>query len=708
MRIAACRGVASMSAAVASVLLAFTAVAPLAVALFVVAPLAAAQPSPLPNQQRTSPRVPQRPSTTPPGGDTVGYWQQRADYRIVATLDERRGEVVATGTLRYVNQSPDVLRELWGHQHLNAFRPGSKWSEADARDGRVRFQNLTDPDYAYERFTAPPRVNGRPVTVEYPLAPDSTVFRVALPVPLAPGDSLTVDFAWTARPSTVPRRQGRRGRSFDFAQWYPKVAVYDREGWKPNALVPSGEFYGEFGTFDVTLVLPTDQTVGATGVPVSGDPGYARVRAAGSELPRLAAQAYRDVPPAPALRVPSGYKAVRFVARQVHHFAWSTSPGFRYEGSSYVRAPSQPYRFPIWDTVSVHVLYRADAVDDCARASTSLRSEAECVDQSLTQWQGGRALAQARTALRWLEALYGDYPYPQITVLKRLDASGTEFPMLLMNGEASVGLTVHELGHVYTYGILANNEWQSGWLDEGLSSYQEALQAGDSRVLLAARLEMAGERDPAQPRDTVLRALRARLDALSNEQAAAVRNGTAEPIGTRADLFRSMAVYNASVYDRGQAMYQALHDVMGEELFQRFLRAYYATWQFRHVDRWAMQTVAEQTSAQSLGWFFNQWVQEVGVVDYALRAPVVRTEQVGGRTQWIVTASLTRAGRYRHPMPVGVRTRDGWTLWRANPLLDTQVVQFRLDAAPDALWLDPYGSTESPTARYYRISLPSR
>jgi aminopeptidase N len=169
-----------------------------------------------------------------------------------------------------------------------------------------------------------------------------------------------------------------------------------------------------------------------------------------------------------------------------------------------------------------------------------------------------------------------------------------------------------------------------------------------------------------------------------------------------------MAVYNAAVYDRGQAMYQALHDIMGEELFQRFLRAYYATWQFRHVDRWAMQAVAEQTSAQSLGWFFTQWVQEVGVVDYALRAPVVRTEQVGGRTQWIVTASLTRAGRYRHPMPVGVRTRDGWTIWRANPLLDTQVVQFRLDAAPDALWLDPYGSTESPTARYYRISLPSR
>ena len=79
-----------------------------------------------------------------------------------------------------------------------------------------------------------------------------------------------------ARLSTTLRRQGRRGRSFDFAQWYPKVAVYDRGGWQPHALVPSGEFYGEFGTFDVTMVLPDDQVIGSTGVPVDGDPGWAR------------------------------------------------------------------------------------------------------------------------------------------------------------------------------------------------------------------------------------------------------------------------------------------------------------------------------------------------------------------------------------------------------------------------------------------------
>src|ERR687886_2703873 len=229
--------------------------------------------------------------TTPPSGDTVGYWQQRITYRVVATLDETAQRLRARGELAYVNNSPDTLREMYVHQYLNAFRPRSKWSAIDRREGRVRFQNLRDPDYGYERFTAPPLIGGTPVTVEYPGAPDSTVARFALPRPLAPGDSVTVTFEWDARPSTVPRRQGRRGRQWDFAQWYPKVAVYDRGGWEENPLEPAGELYGEFGTYDVTLYLPEDQVMGATGVPVAGDPGWERARRWGTVT--LGADAYR-------------------------------------------------------------------------------------------------------------------------------------------------------------------------------------------------------------------------------------------------------------------------------------------------------------------------------------------------------------------------------------------------------------------------------
>ncbi|HWJ24420.1 MAG TPA: hypothetical protein VNS52_18820, partial [Gemmatimonadaceae bacterium] len=410
-------------------------------------------------QQQPAPRASVVSATTPPSRDTVGYWQQRVRYVIDATLDEAKGAARARATLTYVNNSPDTLRELYVHQYLNAFRPGSKWSAADEREGRVRYQRMRDPAYAYERFTTAPTVDGVAVTPEYPGAPDSTVVRLALPHPLAPGDSLVATFAWEARPSTLPRRQGRRGRSFDFAQWFPKVAVYDRAGWEPRALVPAGEFYGEFGEYDVTLVVPEDQVIGATGVPVEGDPGWRRALRWGAV--HTASGAYgdvgRDEPAASTSSTsisppPAGYKRVRFVARDVHHFAWSASPDYRYEGGAYVRPAGEPaMRFPTWDTVAINVLYRPG-------------------DER--QWGNGQAVERTRRALRWLEHVYGRYGYPQMTNLHRIEGGGTEFPMMMMNGSASQGLILHEGGHIFTYGMLANNEWRSGWMDEGLTEYQ--------------------------------------------------------------------------------------------------------------------------------------------------------------------------------------------------------------------------------------------
>src|SRR2546423_10435021 len=142
-----------------------------------------------------------------PTGDTVGYWEQREHYRIVARLDEPATRLRSRGEMTYVNNSPDTLREMYVHQYLNAFRPGSKWSAVDEREGRVRFQNLADPDYGYERFTTPPTVDGAPVFIDYPGTPDTTVVHFRLPRALPPHDSMPVAFERDARPSTGPRGQ---------------------------------------------------------------------------------------------------------------------------------------------------------------------------------------------------------------------------------------------------------------------------------------------------------------------------------------------------------------------------------------------------------------------------------------------------------------------------------------------------------------------
>ena len=632
-------------------------------------------------QQATTPAIVQGPApvqaTTPPSRDTAGYWQQRADYRITARLNEQAQRLEARGTLTYVNRSPDTLRELYLHQYLNAFRPGSKWSEADAREGRVRFQQLRDPAFGYERFTEDPRVDGVAVRPEYPGAPDSTVVRLVLPRPLAPGDSVQVEMAWHARPSTTARRQGRRGRQWDFAHWYPKVAVYDRGGWEPNALQPAGEFYAEFGDFDVTLTLANDQVIGTTGVVVAGDPGWAHARRWGE--PRLQPGAYgaatragSDGAEAPA----GGEKTVRIAARDVHTFAWSVSPDYRYEGGVYVRpAGAAAMRFPTWDTVAVHVLYRPGDERD---------------------WGNGQVVQRTANAIAWLERVYGPYAYPQMTVLHRLDGGGTEFPMMQMNGSASQGLILHEGGHIYSYGILANNEWRSGWMDEGLTSYQTSWAQGLTRIERArggAGVALPVQlREPPRARGYAGLGLRPTSgpDAESMDDWRMAVQGIAEPIGTRASRFRDFGTYNSMIYSRAEMMYGALRDAIGDTAFTAFLQDYYARWGLRHVDEPAMRASAERASGKELDWFFQQWVHEVGLVDYALLGYSTRRDG----DAWVTRARVARRGTYRHPMPVGVRTASGWTIVRTDPVQDRQTVEIRTIEEPREVRLDPLRTTE--------------
>src|SRR5256885_11652523 len=157
-------------------------------------------------------------------GNTRGYGQQQVGSRITASLDERTGVLTGRERISYVNRSSATLRDFYVHQYLNAVRPGSRWAAVDAAEDRDRFQHLGVPDYAFERITAATPV-GRELRPDYPNPPDSTVAHWTLARPLVPGDSLVVEAEWQARPSTVPRRPGRRGRRFDFGQWYPSVRV---------------------------------------------------------------------------------------------------------------------------------------------------------------------------------------------------------------------------------------------------------------------------------------------------------------------------------------------------------------------------------------------------------------------------------------------------------------------------------------------------
>jgi hypothetical protein len=203
---------------------------------------------------------------------------------------------------------------------------------------------------------------------------------------------------WEARPSTLPRRQGRRGRHYDFAQWYPRVAVFDREGWQVQPLLPQGEFYGEFGSYDVSLDLAADQVIGATGVPVEGDPGWAAAAAVPGTQPELRRDAYAPRSARGWACWPTRRKPAASTCAGVPRTC-TTSRG--------APAPTTSTRVAVWRH----------------RHPRALPARRHGV--------GGRhRRRQDRGRARLLRHDLRTYPWPQITNLHRIESGGTEFPML--------------------------------------------------------------------------------------------------------------------------------------------------------------------------------------------------------------------------------------------------------------------------------------
>lgn len=526
----------------------------------------------------------------------VPEFHQGVDYTIEAVLDSSTHVLRAREQVRYRNNSQEPLDTLWFHLHLNAFRPNSAWAQRELQFDNRRFQDLGPDDHAYERVRAV-RVGGRPVRVVYPNAPDSTVMGVPLPTRLNPGMSVTVLIDWTARLSTVPRRQGRRGQHYDFAQWYPRIAVFDRNGWQVQPLLPQGEFFGEFATYDVTLDVPGSFVMGATGVPVDGDPGWEAANIKPGSPVEYARDAYDKVPVESLdlleRRPAKTNKRVRWRAENVHHFAWTVNPQYRYEGGKSGKTP-------------IHVLFQAGD----------------------TTWPGV-ALERTAKALQFMEYVFGPYTWPQLTNVHRVEGGGgTEFPMMVMNASANEGLIVHEVAHQWAHGILANNEFVDGWLDEGMASFLSMLytEAQGRRLDLRNALQQVAAADTA---------------------------ATAKPIATRSADFADMGTYSLFTYSKPQFVFNMLRYLLGDSVFHAGMKRYYEENKLEHVDEADFKAAMEAVSNKDLDWFFQQWLHTNHTLDYAITNARV-TQQADGT--WRTQADITRSGEIW--MPVKIKVGD--------------------------------------------------
>ena len=212
-------------------------------------------------------------------------WQQGVSYRIEARLDEQADVLDGRARVWYRNESPDTLREFYLHLYLNAFRPNSEWARTDLEHGVRTFQDLGPEEHGFERIQQPHGGRaGRGAVVPVRARLHRGAHRRS-----RPRCRRGVRSRWTTtgRRAPPPWLAGRAaaGRHYDFAQWYPRVAVYDLEGWRPHPLYRQGEFYSEFATYDVTMDVAEDQVIGATGVPVTGRPRLVQGGGGGHRTP---------------------------------------------------------------------------------------------------------------------------------------------------------------------------------------------------------------------------------------------------------------------------------------------------------------------------------------------------------------------------------------------------------------------------------------
>ncbi|MGH7520494.1 MAG: M1 family aminopeptidase, partial [Gemmatimonadales bacterium] len=242
--------------------------------------------------------------------------------------------------------------------------------------------------------------------------------------------------------------------------------------------------------------------------------------------------------------------------------------------------------------------------------------------------------------------------------LHRIEGGGTEFPMVIMDGSAGLGLIVHELGHNYTMGILANNEWKEGWLDEGFTSFQTGW------------FFEANGQGPAYP-EAEGEILFWDIDRWS------------EPVSMVSERYRDFQTYNTMIYTKGQLFFEQLRYVVGDDVMRQILRTYYARWRLKHVDEAAFRGVAEAVSHMDLGWLFGQWLHGTPLIDYKL-TKVERRRLADGR--WQTAAIIDRLGDGW--MPVEIGDKNGiYARSTGEPLRER--VEFVTDHKPGRLALDP-------------------
>ncbi len=374
------------------------------------------------------------PSSTRLANGTPGakYWQNRADYALVTTLDTANGSVQGSMTLKYKNNSPETLDFIWVQAEQNQFRrPGTRFG-----NNVVSFVQT---------------VSGKGVPLKY--EENNTVTKVLLASPLKPGATALIQATWTF---VVPRgggRMGRDGSAYQIAQWYPRVAVYDDvTGWNLEQYNGPGEFYTEYGDYTLEVTVPANYIVAATGTLTNAS----EVLPA-AQIARLALAAKSDtviriitaeeLSSGAARPKADGMLTWKFVSKNVRDAVWCTAPNYQWDATS-------------WNGILAQAFYRPPS---------------------------SRTWNQAADMTKFSVKHYSEkwdfmYPYPHMTAVEGVEG-GMEYPMLTMvaaypSAPQLYNVLSHEIGHIWFPMIVGSNERIHPWMDEGINQFINTFSDG--------------------------------------------------------------------------------------------------------------------------------------------------------------------------------------------------------------------------------------
>lgn len=525
--------------------------------------------------------------TTPPVLFDPPLSSRIANYDVDVRLDTDKKLLAGKEMLTWKNTSSDEITELQFYLYLNAFRNNRStfmieagrryWGVPENEDGwgyiEINRMVLLDREHfrdnpkgfrhlIFRNSQIPPDLDltGKmeyiqPDTPEHIY--DKTVLRVTLPEPLLPGDSLRLWIDFTAKlPEPPYARTGAEKEFYMVGQWFPKTGVYTERGWNCHQYHTNSEFFADFGVYNVWITVPEKNIVGATGIRV-GEP----------------------------LKNDDSTATHYYHAEDVHDFAWTTSPEFvEFKGRT--------------QDVDIRALMQPDHAA-----------------------QGPRHVEAAKVAIEYFQNWYGDYPYPNVTVVDPRrgagETGGMEYPTLFTT-ETFYGIpegiripemvVIHEFGHNYWHGMVASNEFEETWLDEGITNY----------------CEIQIMNDYYGPNGDLIDFLGIKVNDRQYQRFAYIFAPDLDPTVRKAWEYYSGTSYGVNSYDKPAMMLTTLQNYLGRETMNRIMRAYFERWKFKHPHSQDFIDVANDVSGQNLSRFFERALYTNDVLDYSVDRLITR------------------------------------------------------------------------------------